>query len=156
MIFAIRPARTDDVTRLAAFLRSLGYFDVIEAEPPQATRDRVSRALSDVLGRPDHLILLATDEAGAVVGYVGMHWLPCLFLDGPECFVSELFVDPRARGDGLGGRLLAEAERAARDQGCARMQLINFRTRESYRRGFYAKQGWVERPEAASFRRQLG
>ncbi len=152
----IRPARAEDIPRLAALLRGLGYFDVIEAETPDATFDRVSRSLTPILERPDHLVLLATDEDEAAVGYVAVHWLPCLFLGGSEAFVSELFVHPKARGAGLGGRLLAEAERLARAEGCVRMQLINFRTRESYARGFYAKQGWVERPEAASFRRQLG
>ena len=29
--------------------------------------------------------------------------------------------------------------------------LINRRDRESYARGFYVKQGWVEQPEAARF-----
>jgi GNAT superfamily N-acetyltransferase len=152
---AIRPAGAEDIPRLAALLRGLGYFDVIEAEPPEATLDRVRRSLAAILGRPDHLVLVATEEADAAVGYAAMHWLPCLFLGGSEAFVSELFVHPDARGAGLGGRLLAEAERLARAAGCVRMQLINFRTRESYARRFYAKQGWVERPEAASFRRQL-
>jgi hypothetical protein len=48
----------------------------------------------------------------------------------------------RGRAAGAGSRLCADAAH-------------HFRTRESYARRFYAKQGWVERPEAASFRRQL-
>jgi hypothetical protein len=33
--------------------------------------------------------------------------------------------------------------------------LINFRDRESYRRRFYEKAGWEERPDGASFVRAL-
>lgn len=33
--------------------------------------------------------------------------------------------------------------------------LLNMHTRESYKRGFYARQGWEERPGAANFILQL-
>jgi len=90
-----------------------------------------------------------------VLGYVAVHWLPYLFLTGPEGFVSELFVRREARGRGLGRILLRIVEDEARSLGCARLQLINFRDRESYRRGFYAKAGWQERPDGASFVKTL-
>lgn len=32
-----------------------------------------------------------------------------------------------------------------------KLQLINFRHRESYERSFYTKHGWEERPLAANF-----
>jgi hypothetical protein len=36
-------------------------------------------------------------------------------------------------------------------RGCSPLSLINLRHRESYERGFYARRGWQERSEAASF-----
>ena len=38
----------------------------------------------------------------ALVAYAAVHWLPYLILRGPEGFVSELFVDQAARGQGVG------------------------------------------------------
>ena len=80
-----------------------------------------------------------------------MHWLPYLFLKGPEGYVSELFVRESARGQGVGGELLRKIETEARARGCARLSLINLRNRESYMRQFYVKAGWEERAEAANF-----
>ena len=45
---------------------------------------------------------------------------------------------------------LASLEAAA-----LRLSLLNLRERESYRRGFYAKRGWTERPGAANLIKRL-
>jgi GNAT superfamily N-acetyltransferase len=94
---------------------------------------------------------VAEQAGGRIAGYVAIYWLPYLFMAGPEGFVSELFVHEVARDQGVGSRLLAAVIEEARTRGCTRLQLINFRTRESYQRGFYTRAGWEERPEAASF-----
>ena len=80
-----------------------------------------------------------------------MHWLPYLFLNGPEGFVSELFLADDVRGLRIGTALLQVVEDEARALGCSRLQLVNFRSRESYQRRFYEKAGWTERPDGASF-----
>lgn len=36
-------------------------------------------------------------------------------------------------------------------RGCSRIWLVNNRDRDSYLRGFYARQGWQEQPQAARF-----
>jgi GNAT superfamily N-acetyltransferase len=77
-----------------------------------------------------------------------VHWLPNALL-GSEGYVSELFVLGAARGQGIGTTLLGEVERRAIARGCARLMLFNRTIRESYQRGFYHKQGWVERDDAA-------
>ena len=69
----------------------------------------------------------------------------------PEGYVSELFIKEQARGQGIGARLLEAVQAEARNRGCTRLMLLNVRKRESYQRGFYAKHGWEERPEAANF-----
>jgi GNAT superfamily N-acetyltransferase len=80
-----------------------------------------------------------------------VHWLPYLFFSGPEGFVSELFVGGPSRGQGVGRQLLEAVKVEATERGCVRLQLINFRDRESYQRGFYQKCGWEERGTAANF-----
>ena len=52
---------------------------------------------------------------------------------------------------GVGAKLLDQAVAAARKKGCSRIWLVNNRDRDSYLRGFYARQGWQEQPQAARF-----
>ncbi len=111
----------------------------------------MTRALETIIAGDAHTLLVAAGDEGQLLGYAAVHWIPDLFLPGPEGYLSELFVDPDARGLGIGGALLDAIVSKARDRGCSRLQLINFRHRESYVRGFYAKHGWEERPTAANF-----
>jgi GNAT superfamily N-acetyltransferase len=98
-----------------------------------------------------HDILVAELDDGIIAGYLNMHRQPCLTFATPEGFISELFVHEDWRGRGVGGRLLEEAERLARDRGWWRLHLVNHRERDSYRRKFYESRGWEERPQMADF-----
>ncbi|AIR98843.1 GNAT family N-acetyltransferase [Streptomyces glaucescens] len=84
--------------------------------------------------RETPLHVWASDEAGGLAGgLVGHTWATWLQ-------VTYLWVDERHRGAGLGGRLLGEAERIARDErGCAaaRLETWDFQAPE-----FYRKQGY--------------
>jgi GNAT superfamily N-acetyltransferase len=61
---------------------------------------------------PDGVFLLATDVAG-VIGCGGMHRL-----DATTAEARRMWVHPRARGAGLGRRMLAALEEQARGMGC--------------------------------------
>ena len=147
----IRRARQEDAPALAELLRSNRWHKRFESEDPSETLATVTKHLDLCLTSPSHSILVGCNGDGGIAGYVAVHWLPYLFLSGPEGFVSELFVDANVQGRRIGTRLLDAAIEEARARGCSRLQLINIRTRESYTRGFYSKLGWTERPEAASF-----
>ncbi|MFF7470678.1 GNAT family N-acetyltransferase [Streptomyces sp. NPDC008092] len=104
-----------------------------------ATNTAASPVLAALRGTPAErevpLHLWAMDErsgdlAGGLVGHSWASWL----------HVTYLWVDARHRGTGLGGSLLAEAERIARtDRGCtaARLETWDFQAPE-----FYRKQGY--------------
>jgi GNAT superfamily N-acetyltransferase len=113
----------------------------------------VQSHLDQNLADESHSIYIAADEDGAFLGYCAVHWLPYLFLSAPEGYISELFILEQGRGQGLGGRLLEAVEEEARSRGCSRLQLINGRDRESYRRGFYTKHGYEERDMAPFLKR---
>lgn len=147
----IRLAEPGDAQGLARFLRALGWFHTFDGESEQASTERVQEHLKRCLADDSHTVLVAVSEAEEISGYLSVHWLPYLFLPGPEGFVSELFVGEAWRGHGVGGLLLRTAEQEARKRGCWRMMLINNRTRESYQRAFYKKQGWEEREQMANF-----
>lgn len=147
----IRRAQATDAPALAALLRTIGLSAALAAETPEETAERVARHLALCLADESHSVYLAEQLDQGVVGYVAVHWLPYLILGGPEGYISELFLAEEVRGQGIGGRLLDVVVDEARARGCARLQLVNMRHRDSYQRAFYTKRGWLERPDAADF-----
>ena len=98
-----------------------------------------------------HSIYVVETAQFGVIGYACVHWLPYLFLPGPEGYLSELFVEQTHRGKGVGKQLLNSIVTEAKHRDCSRLMLITSRGRESYRREFYLKEGWLERDGMANF-----
>jgi GNAT superfamily N-acetyltransferase len=147
----IRDASLADAPAIDAVLRSLGWFTHLDEIPADETEARIARVLTEkCLPGGDNTLLVAETVESSVVGYLFVHWLPNLIFGG-EGYVSELFVLPEARGQGIGAALLDEAKRRGIARGYQRLTLFNSRERESYQRGFYTKHGWVERDDAALF-----
>ncbi len=145
----IRQAEQRDAEGLASLLRALTEeFPRIASEPPEITLKRVAEALR--ASDHSHTVLIAED-AGKTTGFIQVHWQPSFLRSGGEGFVSALFLHPDYRGRGLGRALLARIEDEGKRRGCSRLMLLNMRDRSSYKRSFYAKLGWNERPEAANF-----
>jgi len=144
----VRKAGPDDATALTEVLRSVEYFTQLIELPFKEARATVVLALQRDLARDDHLVLLAEDADGRILGYCAVHWLPYLFFEGLEGYVSELFIHESVRGRGVGAQLLEAVKAEARQRGCLRLSLLNGRQRDSYRREFYKKNGWRERDMA--------
>ena len=144
----IRGAEQKDVAGLVVLLRSLtDALPRFGLEPPEATSKRVSEALTSHTSQT----VLVAEDAGLITGFIHTHWQPSLLHSGGEGFVSALFVHSGYRGQGLGQNLLEKIQAEGRRRGCSRLLLLNMRHRPSYERGFYVKQGWRERLEAANF-----
>ncbi|HEY3153335.1 MAG TPA: GNAT family N-acetyltransferase [Candidatus Binatia bacterium] len=151
----LRKATIEDAEALASLLTEIGWFEIFKNESLEESTQRVRAELELCLADDSHLVCVAQSEEGKIIGYVSVHWLPYLFMHGPEAYVSELFVRDSARGRGVGRRLLQAVETEARSRGCTRMSLTNLRRRESYKRQFYVKAGWTERSDAANFIYQI-
>lgn len=144
----LRAAQPDDAPALAALLQGIGWFDRFATGHPEAH----AAQLAPLLAPSAHqLQLVACDAQGQLIGYCAVHWLPIAILQGWEGYVSELFIADSARGSGVGSQLLDQVTAAARSRGCRRLWLVNNRQRDSYHRGFYARQGWQEQAQAARF-----
>jgi GNAT superfamily N-acetyltransferase len=82
--------------------------------------------------------VIARDEAGRAVGLV--HWLthPSTWTVGPYCYLEDLFVDPDARGSGVGAALIEQVRSWAAGSGCAKVYWLtqrgNHKARELYDR----------------------
>jgi GNAT superfamily N-acetyltransferase len=147
----IRRAVLEDAARITKLVISIGWFQWMKDKGPDEIQARLSEHLALCLKDESHSVYLAENENGAIAGYASVHWNPYLIHSGPEGYVSELFVDGCERGQGVGARLLETMVQEARSRGCARLLLLNVRTRESYERGFYRKHGWIEWEDAAIF-----
>jgi GNAT superfamily N-acetyltransferase len=147
----VRLVSIADAKAIAAIGRDVGWFAYLAQEPKATTEASIAKHLELCGADESHAVLIAENESCEVIGYVTVHWLPCLMLSGQEAYISELFVAESERGKGVGRKLLDAAKERALERGCTRLTLLNGRHRASYTRGFYTKLGWKERPEIASF-----
>lgn len=147
----IREATEADAPGIAVVLHDITELSAVINRPFEETCEQVVRGLAIAVPSTSSVVLVATAEDGAIVGYCSAHWVPLLFLSGPEGYITELFVRQSHRSLGVGTALLEEVRRRAQLLGCSRLSLLNARDREAYRRSFYAKHQWQERERMANF-----
>lgn len=77
---------------------------------------------------------LATDAVGDVIGFV--HWIvhPSTWSRTGYCYLEDLFVDPAARGAGVGRALISHVTEQARAQGLEKVYWLTHGTNASARR----------------------
>lgn len=145
--FKVRPATIEDVDALVALVNSAYRGDsgrkgwTTEADLIGGQRtDRAS--LLEEMSKPGAVILVAERASGET----GL--LACVYLekDGEQCYLGMLTVQVDLQREGLGRRLIAEAEKYAREAiGSKAMHLSVIHTRteliEWYRRRGYALTG---------------
>jgi GNAT superfamily N-acetyltransferase len=105
----------------------------------------VEASLAEIIDKPGSLVILAFEgRAGA------MNRAPkaCCHIEkqGDACYFGMFAVDPTLQGGGVGKRVLAEAERVARDDfGCKEMQMTVISIRDEliawYERRGYRRSG---------------
>jgi GNAT superfamily N-acetyltransferase len=130
----VRPAARADAPALTTLLHELGY--------PSNTGEEVSGRLARWSGRDD-LLVLVTAARQQVVGVAALAVVP--YFERPGCWgrVVALVVDARARGLGVGRRLLAATEHAALARGCVRMEITSARRRTGAH-AFYRSLGYAD------------
>ena len=117
----IRPITADDDAKIAAIIRA--NFRAFHLDQPgTAYFDPELDTLSRFYGaKPDQrAYLIAADENGTVLGGVGFAEFTA-FEDCAE--IQKLYLSDDTKGHGLGKRLLASAEDAARAMGYRRLYL---------------------------------
>src|SRR5262249_5848797 len=89
-------------------------------------------------------VIVAEDETSAIVGMASVTFRPQLRLTSDLVTIDELVVADSVRGRGVGRALLDHVKAIAVDASAGRLELETNRARESYRREFYVKNGFVE------------
>lgn len=104
----LRPARPADADAIAALFTDEGY-----PAGPSDIVERLARFDSD------YSVVRVASIADEVVGFVAVHVMPRFEHSDRIARVLALVVDPGVRERGLGHALMSEAERVARETGCA-------------------------------------
>jgi N-acetylglutamate synthase-like GNAT family acetyltransferase len=128
----VRPAEAADAPLVRGLLQELGY----EARGFDASFARV-------VGAAPTRVWVAEGD-GRVVGVMSLSFTERLALGGTMISIDELVVTASARGRRVGAELVEKAKEVARELGAARVELHTRRSRESYARDFYVKNGFVE------------
>lgn len=109
---ALRPVRHGELPELLDMLRRFYVEDRIPLDEP-----RVRRGLEQLLADAALGALLFAEAKGERVGYLVLGWCFSIEQGGRHVLVDELYLEPAARGRGLGAALLAAACDWARGQG---------------------------------------
>ena len=142
MTLIIREATPADTEAVAELLGQLGH---------PFSSETVARQLAILTETGCDRVLVA-ERGGAALGVLSLHWTPLLHRDKPLGRITVLVVDEGARGQGIGGRLVAEAERVLREAGCSAVEVTsNVRRAEAH--AFYRGLGYGQ--PSAYFRRSL-
>jgi GNAT superfamily N-acetyltransferase len=113
----------------------------------QPTLEQIRETARVLLDDPATEFLLAAatdeDEAAAVCQ---LRYRLSVWSGADDCWLEDLFVEDRARRNGLGRALVATAIERARERGCRRIELdVNEQNTEAV--GFYESLGFTTEPK---------
>ncbi len=135
----IRNARVGDYDAITALWERAGL--------PYEPDGRDSRAaITRQIERNGHLIFVAEDDEGGLIGVVlGSH-------DGRKGLINRLAVDPAYRGQGIARQLVRAGEEALRAEG---ISIVGAQIEEhnSVSMALFRKLGYIERRDVVYFRK---
>lgn len=148
----IRRAEPNDAESMAMILREIGWSEKRNSLPLQEVSDPIRKLIEQSRNDPEgHTIYVAEDSDSKVIGFTNVHWVPFIMLGSTEGYISDLFVSPSAGGKGAGSSLIQEVMKEGEERGAFRLMVTNGKEKPSYKKGFYSKMGWTERPKVANF-----
>ena len=158
MSLSIRPATAADLPLIAELIRELAAYEKLGHEV------RFDEAVlgEKLFGPRPYAEVLIGEVDGEALGFALFFHNFSTFEGHPGIYLEDLFVQPEARGKGLGKALLAGLARLAAERGCARLEWSVLDWNE-LGKGFYRTigaapvEGWERwRVEGASLEKLAG
>jgi ribosomal protein S18 acetylase RimI-like enzyme len=109
-------------------------------EPSGFDLDRAMENCRALLGRPDHVLLLAR-IGGTACGFAHLTTRQSILHDRPTGLIDELVVAREFRGQGIGRLLIDAAIGRCRDLGCCEVE-VSTETSNIHAQEFYRKCGF--------------
>ena len=126
----IRQAESKDSDQIWPLVQGFAFSYEPELGPFQ-------RSLTELLERPDTLLLVAERGRTTIVGYLLASHHGTLLANGPVAWIEEVMVSESTRRQGVGGKLISAAEEWAKAVPTAYVALASRRARD-----FYVKTGY--------------
>ena len=114
----IAPATPADVPTILSFIRELAEYEKL-LDRCIATEAKLHQTL---FGPRRYAEVLMGRVDGRAVGYALFFHSYSTFLARPGIYLEDVYVQPAARGRGVGKALLREVARVARDRDCGRIE----------------------------------
>jgi GNAT superfamily N-acetyltransferase len=130
----VRLATAEDAAIIVELVRELATY---EKQPPAAVKLTEADVVRDGFGAPRRFEVLLAEHDGRVEGYALIFSNYSTWEGRAGIYIEDLFVRERARGIGLGRRLLVAIAELAVERGCPRIDLnvLDWNpTREFYHR----------------------
>ena len=112
----IRAAEARDVPAVIALIRALAEFEKLPG-PDEAAAERFAADFHE-----RRFQLLVADTRGTVIGYALYFFTYSTFLAQASLYLEDLFVEPAARGRGIGERFMRRLAAEAVQQRCGRFE----------------------------------
>ena len=144
MSVSVRPAEQRDYHRLMELLDQLGYEMPVE---------EFDRRMSGIADRTDHLLAVAENASGTVVGMLHAYERPSIEKP-PEVTIQAMVVDSACRSAGIGGALMKAVEVWAGERGYDTIGL-HTQTKRERAQAFYQRHGFEEAARSILYRRRL-
>lgn len=137
MMLEIRDATPSDHTAWAAlWAQYLAFYKVTLSD---AVTDHTWQRILDPASR---LAARLAFLDGTMVGFAVHHHHASTWVAGDDCYLEDLFVDPAARGNGVGKALIDDLINISREKGCKRLYWHTDKANANARRLYdhYAKE----------------
>ena len=118
MTISIRSAQPDDLDLIIDFIRALAAYERLA---DAVVLDRATLA-AHLFGAKPMAEVLIGDVDGVARGFALFFHNFSTFEGRPGIYLEDLFVDPQARGAGLGKALLSTLAQLAIERDCARLE----------------------------------
>jgi ribosomal protein S18 acetylase RimI-like enzyme len=113
---SVRQAGLDDAEAIGELLHDFNR----EFDEPTPTPSALAQRVRQLLDGGDTVVLLAGDGPD---GVAVLRFRLAIWSAGAECYLAELYVVPRKRGQGIGRSLMDAAVRHARERGADTMDI---------------------------------
>lgn len=143
----VRPAAESDLPVLLDMMEDFNRHEQIAWE-----RGPGEAPLRALIRGPELGLVCLAERGDAALGYAIVTWGFDLEWSGRDAFLTELYVRPDRRGEGLGARLLDEALALARDRGARAIHLVVRHDNAGARR-IYERAGFAAVPRTLMTRR---
>lgn len=118
MSITIQSATPEDIPAILAFIRELAEYEKL-ADGVSATAESLRR---DLFGPRPYAEVLIGRLNGHPVGYALFFHSYSTFLAKPGIYLEDVYVQPSARGVGVGKALFCAVAKLAQDRACGRLE----------------------------------